>query len=251
METNLHPVGTYTFTADAYLSDFRGKATLPVLGGFMLQAATKHAAERGFGYFSMAAMGRIWVLSRMNIVIDAYPGNDTQITIRTWIEDINKLFTERCFSLENESGVQFGSVRSLWAALDLETRRPTDLRSLEGLSHYLTHENCPAGPAGKIAPFKREGLLADTFSVKYSDIDINKHLNSMKYIEHLTDVFPIGLYETAEISRFAINYASEAHHGEIIEVFLTEEVDGLFGLEMKTQGRTACTAQAQWRTTEN
>jgi hypothetical protein len=40
-------IGKYKFAIDAYLTDFRGKATLPMIGGFMLQAATKHADERG------------------------------------------------------------------------------------------------------------------------------------------------------------------------------------------------------------
>ena len=39
-------IGRYEFTIDAYLTDFRGKATLPMIEGFMLQSATKHAEER-------------------------------------------------------------------------------------------------------------------------------------------------------------------------------------------------------------
>ena len=43
-------IGNYRFNIDAYLTDFRGKATLPQMSSFILQAATKHAEERGFGY---------------------------------------------------------------------------------------------------------------------------------------------------------------------------------------------------------
>ncbi len=43
------PIGIYTYAIDAYLSDFRGKATLPMIGGFMLQAATRHAGCKDNG----------------------------------------------------------------------------------------------------------------------------------------------------------------------------------------------------------
>jgi acyl-ACP thioesterase len=86
-------IGKYKFAIDAYLTDFRGKATLPMIGGFMLQAATKHADERGFGYSSMTSQRRVWVLSRMAIEVFEYPKNDTVMTISTWIVSVNRLFT--------------------------------------------------------------------------------------------------------------------------------------------------------------
>lgn len=53
MTKELTPIGSYQFKIDAYLTDFSGKATLSMLGSFMLQAATIHAEERGFGYSYM------------------------------------------------------------------------------------------------------------------------------------------------------------------------------------------------------
>ena len=35
-QANFAPIGKYSFVIDAYLTDFRGKATLPMIGGFML-----------------------------------------------------------------------------------------------------------------------------------------------------------------------------------------------------------------------
>ncbi|MDR1809506.1 MAG: acyl-[acyl-carrier-protein] thioesterase [Prevotella sp.] len=239
-------VGEYRYSIDAYLTDFRGKATLPMLGGFMLQAATKHAEERGFGYSSMTGKKRVWVLSRMAIEIFEYPKNDTEIKIRTWVRDVNKVFTERCFSLENHDGKNIGYARSVWASIDMETRRPTNVLELYGLSDYATaDEPCPIESMKKIPPIK-EADLAGSFVVKYSDIDINKHLNSMKYIEHFIDLFDFDLFGEKDIRRFEINYISEAHYNSTIDLLKKEEQENVFILEMKEGEAVVSASRVTW-----
>ncbi len=234
-------VGEYIFKIDAYLTDFKGKATLAMLGGFMLQAATKHAEERGFGYSSMTSRKRVWVLSRLTIEISEYPKNDTEIKICTWVTDVNKLFTERCFAIEGLSGNPLGYARSIWASIDIETRKPTNVLELEGLNEYIYKQKpCPIDGMRKIPPIK-DICPIGSFVVKYSDIDINKHLNSMKYIEYFVDLFSLEMFREKEIRRFEINYISEAVYGSVISLLKKEEKNDIFALEMK-EGETIVSA---------
>lgn len=242
------PIGKYEFAIDAYLTDFRGRATLPMIGGFMLQAATKHAEERGFGYNDMTGQQRAWVLSRMAIEIFEYPQNDTIFTINTWVADVNRLFTERYFSFENANGKIVGYAKSIWASIDLITRRPTNVNNLDELLAYIDKDlECPIDGLKKIAPLKENFDLAMSFVVKYSDIDINKHLNSMKYIEHFVDIFNIEMYEEKEIRRFEINYINEGHYGQHININKRDENDCTFILEMKEQETVICAARVVWQ----
>lgn len=239
-------VGIYTHIIDAYLCDFKGKATLPMLGSFMLQAATKHAEERGFGFNSMTDMKRIWVLSRLAVEIVEYPKNDAKIKLYTWISDVNKIFTERSFEFKDDTGKTLGYARSIWASIDLETRRPTNLLELEGLSTYNTGHPCPIEGMKKIIPLKDSGVF-NSFEVKYSDIDINKHLNSMKYIEHYVDQFNIDMFVGKEIRRFEINYLNESQYGDVIELSKKEEANNVYILEMKTNGTVVNSARISWQ----
>lgn len=239
-------VGIYDYLIDAYLSDFRGKATLPMLGGFMLQAATRHAEERGFGYSAMTGIKRVWVLTRMNIVIDEYPENDTGIKLHTWVTDVNKLFTERCFGFEDGKGHYFGYARSLWASIDIETRRPANVLELDGLADYKSDKPCPIDPAVKI-PLLKEPVIDSSFEVKYSDIDINKHLNSIKYIEHFVDTFPLGMYSEKEIHNFEINYLTEGKYGTKLDISKTEVEPDKFTLEMIDKGKVICSSRVTWK----
>lgn len=239
-------IGTYTYTIDAYLTDFRGKATLPMIGGFMLQAATQHAEERGFGYSCMVSKQRVWVLTRMNIQLSGYPDNDTQIKLHTWVSDVNKLFTERCFAFEDQNGNYFGYARSLWASIDIQTRRATNVLELEGMTDFISDKECPIDSAGKIVPAK-DSELADSFIVKYSDIDINKHLNSMKYIEHFVDIFPLELYQKKEIKGFEINYITEGKYASELSIFKKEISDNIYSLDMRHDDKAICAARVTWK----
>lgn len=238
-------IGIYEFVIDAYLSDFKGRATLPMIGGFMLKAATRHAEERGFGYTAMTSCKRVWVLSRMAIEIYKYPMNDTVMTIKTWVTDVNKLFTERCFAFQSESGENLGYARSVWAAIDIDTRRPTNVLELEGLADFINvFEPCPIEGLKKILPIK-ESLPISTFEVKYSDIDINGHLNSMKYIEHFVDLFELNTFKEKEIKRFEINYIAEGRYGSVIDLLKKDEGD-ISVLEMKDKDTVLSTSRITW-----
>lgn len=242
----LPKIGTYPFTIDAYLCDFRGKATLPMLGNFMLQVATKHAEDRGFGFNSVTGQKRVWVLSRMAIEILEYPKNDSEIKVHTWVSEVSKIFTERCFSFEDQSGKMLGYARSVWASIDMETRRPTNVMELEGLPDYSTGEPCPIEGMKKILPVKDTESFS-YFDVKYSDVDINKHLNSMKYIEHYVDQFDIEMFKEKDIRRFEISYMNEAHYGSRLDVYQKNEDNDIYILEIKDGDTTISSARITWK----
>lgn len=241
------PVGKYEFGIDAYLTDFRGKATLPMIGGFMLQAATKHAEERGFGYSSMTSKQRVWVLSRMAIEMFEYPKNDTVMVIKTWVASVNRILTERYFAFEDEEGNSIGYAKSLWASIDLTNRKPTNVLELEGLSDYIFEKENPIAGMGKIPLLKDNYKKATEFVVNYSDVDINKHLNSMKYIEHFVDVFDIEMFIEKEIRRIEINYISEGLYGSKLDILEREESKDVFILEMKDGDTTVCSSRITWK----
>ncbi len=246
--TSLPLTGTYKFSVDAYLTDFRGKMTLPMIGNFMLQAATKHADERGFGYSDMKSIQRIWVLSRMAIELREYPDNNSILTVNTWVADVSRLFTERYFSFENEQGKEIGFAKSLWAAIDWETRKPSSMLELTELLKLIDKDKpCPIENMSKIPLLKEDYDIVDNFKVKYSDIDINKHLNSMKYIEHLVNVFDINLFKEKEIRRIEINYLSEGKYGSHLTILQKKEEDFTYLLEMKDGETTVCSSCVQWQ----
>ena len=80
------------------------------------------------------------------------------------------------------------------------------------MSAYVTDRPCPIEKPGKIAAVENETEGVPYF-IKYSDLDINGHLNSIKYMEHLLDLFDLDLFKTKDIKRFEIAYQSEGKYG--------------------------------------
>lgn len=237
--------GLFHFNTESYLLDFRGRIPLPMIGNYLLHAASSHAGERGFGYSDMTEKHTAWVLSRMAIEIYAYPAMSEAMTVVTWVGDVGRLFTERCFELQNGEGKPFGFARSIWAAIDLETRRPT-LLDVEGLSSFISERPCPIAKPGKILPVESE-TEGISFIVKYSDLDINGHLNSIKYIEHLLDNFDIKLFEAKEVSRFEIGYQAEGHYGMELKVHSAKTENAHYNMAITHEGKAICRASVTWK----
>ena len=52
-----------------------------------------------------------------------------------------------------------------------------------------------------------------THKVAYSDIDFNRHVNTMRYIEMMLDVLPIERFAEERPLRLDINFLKEARYG--------------------------------------
>lgn len=122
-------------------------------------------------------------------------------SIRTWVENVYRLFTDRNFAIIDKDGKKIGYARSVWAMISLNTRKPADLLTLHGGSivDYVCDEPCPIEKPSRIKVASAEP--ASSLNAKYSDIDINGHVNSIRYIEHILDLFPIELYKESRIRR--------------------------------------------------
>ena len=220
--------------------DFRGRVTLPMIGNYLIHAASSHAGERGFGFNDMSERHTAWVLSRLAIEMKEYPTAFDKINLYTWIDEVGRLFTSRCFELADENGKTFGFARSIWAAIDVETRRPT-LLDIEALGKYIDERPCPIEKPGKIMPAenKAEGI---PYSIKYSDLDINGHFNSVKYIEHLLDLFDIDQFKTREIGRLEIAYQSEGKQGMPLTLHKAESDPDKQDMAICHEGKAICRA---------
>jgi acyl-ACP thioesterase len=67
-----------------------------------------------------------------------------------------------------------------------------------------------------------------TLGVNYNDIDINGHVNSVKYIEHVLDLWDIDWYREHHLKRFEIAYVAEAHQGDLLNFYREQTGEGEF-----------------------
>ena len=59
--------------------------------------------------------------------------------------------------------------------------------------------------------------------MRYSDCDLNGHVNNTRYIEMISDIFPLDFYRSHLITRLDINYVNELHDGDEVNVYLSSD----------------------------
>ena len=229
-------VGTYQFVAEPFHCDFSGKLTMSVLGNHLLNCAGFHAADRGFGIATLNESHYTWVLSRLAIELEDTPRQYEDFTIQTWVEKVYRLFTDRNFAILDKEGKAIGYARSVWAMISLETRKPADLLTLHGgsITDYVCDKECPIDKPRRIKV--AETTLPTTYQTKYSDIDINGHVNSIKYIEHILDLFPLETFKEKRIKRFEMAYVAESYYGDTLSFFRQEVGEDEYDIEVKKNG---------------
>ena len=144
----LNKIDTYPIYIEPFHADFTGRVFMGVLGNHMLNAAGNHSQKRGWGIGALNETRHTWVLSRLSIEMMEMPRNYQHCQVRTWVESVLKLFTTRNFAIEDAEGRPMGYARSVWAMIDMETRRPCDLLSLydgDILNYAVSEEEniCP------------------------------------------------------------------------------------------------------------
>ena len=226
-------IGTYKFVAEPFHVDFTGRLTMGVLGNHLLNCAGFHASERGFGIAEINENHYTWVLSRLAIELEDMPRHYEDFSIHSWIENVYRLFTDRNFELVNKDGKTIGYARSVWAMISMETRKPADLFTLHGesLNHYASDRECPIAKPGRIRVAQQEPVAE--YLTKYSDIDINGHVNSIKYIEHILDLFPMDTFKEKSIRRFEMAYVAESYYGDTLSFYLEQKTENEYDIEVK------------------
>ena len=230
---NKNKVGTYNFVAEPFHVDVNGKLTMGVLGNHLLNCAGFHASERGFGIAEVNENHYTWVLSRLAIELEDMPRQYEPFSIDTWVENVYRLFTDRDFALVNKEGKTIGYARSVWAMISMETRKPADLLNLHGgsLTDYVCDRECPIDKPGRIKVATEEPVWV--YQTRYSDIDINGHVNSIKYIEHILDLFPMETFKEKQVKRFEMAYVAESYYGDSLSFYKEEKEDGSIDIEVK------------------
>lgn len=229
-------IGKYEFVAEPFHVDFRGRLSLGILGNHLLNCASFHAKDRGFGIATLNEQHYTWVLSRLVIEMDNYPMDYKKFSIETWVENVYSLFTDRNYRIAGENGETMGYARSIWAMISMEDRKPINLLKINDgkIMDYISDYPCPIEKPSRIKV--RETAPAMTHRVIYSDLDINGHMNSIRYIEHVLDLFDIEYYRKYNIRRFEIAYVAESYFGDTLDFFTEETGDNSFNIEIRKNG---------------
>ena len=245
----MEKVGKYHFLAEPFHCDFSGRLFMGHLGNHMLNAADFHSTDRGFGMKYLMTIKRSWVLSRLAIEMNEMPEQYTKFNIETWVENAMRFFTQRNFSVSDDSGKVYGYGRSVWAMIDTDTRQPCDILSIKdgAINEWIEAEKpCPIDKGGRVK-MSDAAEFVHAIDTYYNDVDINGHINSVKYIEHVLDLWSLDWYKAHRIQRFEIAYVAESHAGDKLSFYREETGENEFCVRIvRTDGTECCRSKVKF-----
>ena len=245
----MEKVGKYQFLAEPFHCDFSGHLFMGHLGNHMLNAADFHSTDRGFGMKYLMTIKRSWVLSRLAIEMNEMPEQYTKFNIETWVENAMRFFTQRNFFVSDDSGKVYGYGRSVWAMIDTDTRQPCDILSIKdgAINEWIEAEKpCPIDKGGRVK-MSDAAEFVHAIDTYYNDVDINGHINSVKYIEHVLDLWSLDWYKQHRIQRFEIAYVAESHAGDKLSFYREETGENEFCVRIvRTDGTECCRSKVKF-----
>jgi medium-chain acyl-[acyl-carrier-protein] hydrolase len=195
-----------------------GQTKFYTLCNILLESAAVHANRLRFGYHDMQKENLYWVLSRFHIIMHEYPSMDDRVLVETWPKGADKLFFMRDYRMFSKRGSLLTTATTAWLVLDGNSGRPRKMENNSSLQRFYLHdfhaiEKVPDKLAAITDPDHQMTVVA-----RYSDLDINKHVNAVKYIEWVQDCYPLEIYEKQNVKEFQINYQTETRFGQEVQI---------------------------------
>lgn len=212
---------TKEYVLDIGHIDGRGLARPSAIVEFMQDVATCHAAEMGISGEKLAKKHAFWVLSRLKYQVNRPLVPYETIQVTTIPREIRGASWYRDFIIKDASG-EIGHAVTAWAVVNLETRRLVRPKELGVL-----FEKQETGYTEILRPIRSQKLepCLDRV-VRYSDIDINQHLNNVKAVDILSDAFDLEHEENRWVSQLQVNYITENVCGNVLHLHRGREEDG-------------------------
>ena len=199
--------------------DFMGTWRPGAIFEAMQEASGMHSHLLGCGRDTLVKLGYVWVLSRMEVQMNRYPGVGDRITVETFPMNNKRWFFPRYFTFQNDKGDQLGCAASLWVLLDLETRK---MAPPDKVVHLLPDNSdlvAPMGLPSAVAELEGEekGFLR---MPAYTDLDVNQHVNNARYVDWLCDALGYEVLRKNALHSICIQYEAEVRPEQAVELKL-------------------------------
>jgi len=226
--------------------DLCGRLKPYVLFSYLLNSAWNHANGSNYGYAELAARNLMWVLIKFQMVVRDQPKWHDQLSIETWGKGIERLYALRDFKVSSPSGETLVSATSSWLILDKGTGRPQrfDVKT-DGFPWQPQKQEIETDL--QKVPELQEGKQAATFQVHFSDIDVNHHVGSARYLQWIIDSHSQEQLERTTPETIDLSYLAEAMPNDDILVLSEERNDlELCSVRRANDKMELCRAQIKW-----
>jgi len=232
-----------------YESDQRGRAKLPSLCNYFQNSAWEHFNSIDMQRGPFLKDTEMWLMSRMEIEFARFPVWDEEIEVVTWSRGIDRMLAYRDFTMTGKNEEEIAAGTTTWVVIDTVDGKIQRLGELSKKWPSLPDKFAIGRSASKIEALK-EPAYGQPFTVKYSDLDVNMHVNNVKYIEWALDSYPLEIADKMQIKKLQVNFEGETKFGEELSVGCEQTnmpMVFLNNIIRKSDSKEVCRIKIEWK----
>lgn len=213
---------THEFRLNGLDVDGRGICKPSALLNHLQNAATLAAEAGGFDReVMMERYGAFWMLARSWFRLDRPLRFEDRLSVRTWHRGGKAAVMYRDYDILAD-GKPVGESVSAWVMAEMATRRIVKLSTVRELEGTDGGELCKTRQLARLR-VPADLPLAERRTMRYSESDINGHINNTRYADFACDVLDMAaLEQDAFLSAMEIGYLAECRPGETLDLFAGE-----------------------------
>ena len=202
---------TTTFQVYTNNADSQMRAKSGALFAFFIEAASMHAEQLGIGHQSLHHnYNAFWALSKVHFEIAKTPIWHDKITVTTWPSGYNRLFARRYFQIRNDSNELLVEGASDWVIMSFANRALCNVQDIVGgIDKFNLEQEHLNLNTSKVPQIKAENAIKTNRTVMFSDLDMNNHLTSMRYLDWAEDCINIDFINSHLVKSVDINFQHE------------------------------------------
>lgn len=217
---------TETMTVMNADADFRSLLKPSALLRYVEQVSADHARTFGMTDQFFKDHGVAFLVGKQALKFDRVPQRAEKLTLLTRAEASRRGSVKRITTVTDAEGKQVAMVDCRWIVVSLAENRI--LRepgwTVDGFWNETVEGELP------LQLHKcREGLAsAGEWTVRYSQCDLNGHLNNAFYLDLVCDALPLEVVRKGPVTFASINYHREVPMSETVEVFYAPSAEGWY-----------------------
>ncbi len=234
------------FKLRLYDTDMSGNVLPHEFFRILQETAGEHHTFVNDNLLKLYARGMSWFLLQAKFEFDRTPQYGERLTVRTWLSQIRSIKAKREYYILDQKGNIIGRAAKLWAFFNLQTKRPIAVPP-EIQEKWPVYDEQAVTLDKVSAPgdyFPGQAKI----TVRKSDLDINRHVNNLRYIQWLEEVLPADL-ENKPVLCLNAKFMAESSQGDELLIQRTDVSDGKFfyQIENQTTGKTAFSAIVKYK----
>lgn len=199
--------------------------------------------------FDLKEIGKMWIISEFSFRFTGIqPFWGEPIDLDLWISERPCVKVCADFRMSSNGRV-FAEGNSVWAVLDIETRKPQVVTEL--LSMIEVDSELALGARRMPAP--APGSLDHEYVhlTNRSDMDFNMHVSNVAYVSASQDALPWEYLSARQLASYSIHFIHESFIGDELrcQVYTAQEPDS-WNIDICSRGRVCCKASLKYRDRE-